>query len=59
LSSTVAPLATGDSSSSPPYILRSYSQASLFLHSPLCVFRQPRRITLQGHKLEQKQQKNL
>jgi hypothetical protein len=44
-SSKVAPLAAGDSSSPPPYILRSCSQASSLLHSPLRSPRRPRRIS--------------
>jgi hypothetical protein len=39
-------LAAGDSSSPPPYILGSCSQASLLLHSPLRSPRRPRRINL-------------
>jgi hypothetical protein len=46
LTSMVAPLAAGDSSSPPPYILGSCSQASLLLHSPLRSPRRPRRINL-------------
>jgi hypothetical protein len=44
LPSTVAPPAADDRSSSPPYVLRSCSQASLLLHSSLRSPRRPRRI---------------